>query len=136
MATKDEISGWIWNAQTKMNSYQKIVDDCDDKISRLKPVYMQLGEIKNEFRNARKETEAFIQEKGKWSGEKFNSFSRAGSTLDALCGEYYHRLDAAQDAINVRIGEFEAKKLELVPIIGKLLSQISQWWIEFQNALN
>ena len=136
MATKSEIQGWIWYANNKKQEYENIVDDCDKKIARLEPVYQKLGEIKDDFRSARKSTEEIFDEKGAWRGEKYTSFCNAGRVLDGACSDYYNQLDAAQDAVNEKIGELKAKKLEFIPLIGKLVAQISQLWVDFQNAAN
>lgn len=136
MATKSDIQGWIWNAQGQYNRYKQIVADCDKQIARLEPVYQALGEIKADFSSARNSTGEVFDQKGVWRGEQYSSFCRSGTTLDGTCGEYYKRLDAAHDAVNVKIGEYKAKKRELIPIIGSLWAQITQWRIDIENALN
>ena len=136
MATKAEIEYWIRVAQHKIDKYRSTVKDCNQKIDRLKPVYEALGEAKDEFRSARKSTERIFEEKGTWRGEKNTAFRAAGEGLDSACGTYYNTLDAAQDAVNEKIGELRAKKDELTPLIGKLKAQISQLWVDFQNATN
>lgn len=129
MATKSDIQGWIW-------TYQNTVENCNKQIDKLIPVYQALGDVKNEFRNARKSTEDIFEEKGMWRGEKYTSFCRAGDTLDSTCREYYKRLDAAQDAVNKKIGELKAKKFELIPIINSLAAQIEDMKTDVENALN
>lgn len=136
MATKDEIQGWIWNAQAKYAAYKQTVETCDKQIARLEPVYKELCQIKSDFRGTRKSTEQVFRDKGIWRGDKYTSFCNAGDELDAFCGEYYNRLDAAQDAVNEKIGELKAKKKELIPILGGLLAQIEQWRVDIENALN
>lgn len=136
MSTKDEIQGWIWAIQNKVNGYKQTVADCEKKIARLEPVYKELGEIKDSFRGARKSTEAIFEEKGTWRGEKHTTFCNDGAALDDMYGNYYRQLDAAQDAVNTKIGELKEKKQELIPIIGSLLAQIEQLWIDFSNAVN
>ena len=136
MATESEISGWIWNAQERIRKYRQIVEDCDKQIARLEPVYQALGEIKSDFRSARKSTKEIVERKGIWRGEKHTSFRNAGERLDDVCGWYYHRLDAAHDAVNSKIGELKAKKQELIPIIGDLLAKITQWTTAIKNMGN
>ena len=136
MATRSEIEGLIWNIQEKIERYLQTIDDCNKKIARLKPVYRKLGDIKSCFRSARKSTAEIFEEKGTWRGEKHTSFCNDGIVLDNSYGEYYNRLDAAQDAVNSKIGELESKIHELDPLVGKLKAQITQLWIDFQNAVN
>ena len=129
MPTVAEVWGWI-------SSYQQIVNDCESKIARLKPVYQNLGEIKSQFKSARKSTENVFNEKGKWCGERYTAFCSAGSALDDACGEYYRRLDAAQDEVNRKIHELEAKKLEMIPIINNLYALIEQIEASVENTFN
>ena len=49
MALESEIREWIRNAQAEYNRYSRIVEDCNKKIDRLKPVYKALGDIKKNF---------------------------------------------------------------------------------------
>lgn len=136
LATKSEIEKWIDAAKRKRTRYLKVVDDCDKQIARLEPVYRKLGEIKSDFRSTRKSTESIFDEKRQWCGEKHNSFCKDGDYLDSSCGDYYKQLDAAQDAINVKIGELKAKKRELIPLIGSLWGQIERWKVDIQNIGN
>ena len=129
MPTVEEVLGWI-------SSYQQTVKECEQKIARLKPVYQQLGSIKSQFQSVRKSTERTFAERGKWSGEKRTAFYSAGETLNSTCGEYYRRLDAAQDAVNRKIHELEAKKVEMIPIINDLYALIEQIKASVENAFN
>ena len=136
MATREDIQKWIINAQHRYTTYKATVDECDAKIDRLKPVYKTLGEIKSDILEERNTTASIIETKGTWTGEKHTTFCNDGDTLDSACSQYYDTLDAAQDAVNVKIGELTQKKQELIPLIGKLISQITEWKVEFQNAIN
>lgn len=136
MALESEIREWIRNAQAEYNRYSRIVDDCNKKIDRLKPVYKALGDIKKNFNNERRSTVNAIQEQSSWRGEKNTDFQEHGSELDDICSSYYNRLDMAQDTVNRKIGELEAKKLELIPIMGRIWGQIERWWVEIQNITN
>lgn len=136
MALESEIREWIRNAQAEYNRYSRIVEDCNKKIDRLKPVYKALGDIKKNFNNERRSTVNAIQEQSSWRGEKNTDFQEHGSELDDICGSYYNRLDMAQDTVNRKIGELEAKKLELIPIMGRIWGQIERWWVEIQNITN
>lgn len=136
MATKSEINGWIESARKKVDRYQQTIDSCNKQIARLEPVYRKLGDIKADFHSARKSTEEVFDRKDSWRGDKHTSFRQAGDALDGTCGEYYQRLDAAQDAVNKKIGELRAKKRELVPLVGDLLAQVAEWRVDIENALN
>ncbi len=129
MPTVAEVWGWI-------SSYQQNVNDCENKIARLKPVYQNLGEVKSRFQSARKNTENVFKETESWDGEKHTAFCNAGSALDDACGDYYRRLDAAQDAVNRKIHELEAKKLEMIPIINNLYALIEQIEASVENTFN
>lgn len=136
MATKSEIEKWIESAKNKRTRYQKIVRNCDDEIARLEPVYRELGAIKSDFSSVRKNTLQIIDEKRKWVGDKHNAFCQAGDSFDNVCGDYYRLLDAAQDAVNTKIGDLKAQKRELVPLIGNLWGQIERWKVDLQNIGN
>ena len=56
--------------------------------------------------------------------------------MDITCGEYYNLLDTAQDAVNQQLGNLRAKRLELIPYINNLASQIEQGRVNVENALN
>lgn len=136
MATKSEILRWINEAQNTVDRYKRTIEDCNRKIARLEPVYQELGNIKKEFKSAKKSTESIFEEKGNWRGEKQKSFYREGEILDDLSRDYYNKLDKAQDAVNTKIGELKAQKAKLFGIIGDLAGKIQQMWVAFQNALN
>lgn len=136
VALKSEIENWINAAKNQLTKYNNTVNSCDKQIARLEPVYKELGTIKSDIHSTRKNTEAVIDEKRKWSGDRHTSFCKDGDLLDASFSDYYNQLDAAQDAINKKIGELKAKKKELVPIIGSLLKKIEQWKVDIQNAVN
>ena len=129
MLTIGEIWNWI-------SVYQQNIQECERQIARLQPVKRQLGSIKGQFQSARKSTENIFEEKGKWAGEKYTAFCRAGAALDDACGEYYRRLDAAQDAVNTKIHELEAKKAEMLPLISDLFSMLHEAQAKAENALN
>lgn len=133
---RSEIESLINRLQAEMESRQQIVKDCNERIERLKPVYEELGEIKDSFCKERESTKAVFEEKGKWQGDKYTAFCNAGDSLDGTLGDYYKRLDEAQDAVNTEIGNLEAKKADQIPLIGHLLSQIKQLWVDFENAVN
>lgn len=134
--TRDEISGWIWSAKAKKEEYERTVEECNKKIARLKPVYQKLGEIKSDFKSAKKNTEEVFKEKGTWRGEKHSSFCNAGDSLCDVSEAYYRHLDTAQDEVNRKIGELENQKLKLIPLIGDLAATINWLWTEFNNAVN
>ena len=136
MATKFELDSLIKDAQERIKEFRQTIVDCDRKIARLESVYRELGNLKSDFRNARKNTEEIFEMKTVWQGERHTAFQRAGSALDDSYGSYYARLDDAQDAVNRRIGELRAQKLKLLPRIDGLLLQINQWTIEIANILN
>lgn len=119
-----------------VEAYRNTVANCERQINRLQPVYQTLGELKSDYRYARKKTESVFRDKNSWRGERKISFCRDGDSLDHICGEYYSRLDAAQDAVNSKIGELRAKKLELIPIINNLVALIEEMRTEIENALN
>ena len=78
MATVNEIRNMIYNAERQRETYQRRVNYCEEQIRRLRAVYDELGEIKDEFRQTRKSTERIFEEKGKWRGR------RRPRTLNAL----------------------------------------------------
>ena len=119
-----------------LSNYQKTVADCNRQIARLEPIYQKLGEIKSDFRRVRKDTEKTIEKKGTWRGKTHDYFCGLGSTMDITCGEYYKLLDTAQDAVNQQLGNLRAKRLELIPYINNLASQIEQGRVNVENALN
>lgn len=129
MATLSEL-------KEKYRAYTQLLNDCNDKIDRLKPVYSELGRIKKSFRKARKSTGKIFDEKGIWRGEQYTSFCTAGNTLDDSLKAYYTKLDTAQDAVNEAISSLKQEKREMIPIIGGLLSEIEQWSTDVENALN
>lgn len=122
--------------QHKISLYQASADEYDNQIKRLQPVYDELGAIKDDFRRTRKEIEAVFDEKMTWSGDKYMLFRSKGNTLDTACRDYYNTLDIAQDAVNEKIGELKAKKLEMIPIINDLAADYQSLKTEVQNALN
>lgn len=136
LATKSEIQGWISDAQRKQETYHKIAADCDKQIARLEPVYRKLGELKENFRSARKSTENIFDEKGTWRGERYKAFCNAGEALDDTCKAYYQKLDAAQDEVNRKIGKLKGKKQEQILLVGRLMKQVTQWQVDIENALN
>ena len=129
MATIDELQSWIW-------SYRNTVNDCNAKIARLKSVYTTLGDLKDSFRGIRNNTEDIFKEKGTWQGETHTSFCSGGAELDGNLGNYYRELDTAQDTVNNKIAELEAKKWKLLPIIDDLVAQVQNMKAAIQNALN
>ena len=136
MATESDIRYKISSAQKQKAAHQKKVDDCETKIKRLKKAYDELGGIKDTFRHTRKSTEKIFDEKGKWRGERYNDFCKAGASLDDAYGRYYRNLDAAQDAVNTKIGELKAERSRRIWLIGELIAQINQWWIDIENLGN
>lgn len=137
MDTADDISRLISDARQRLANYQATVADCDKKIDRLKPVYKELKGYKESFRSERKRTNKIFKSAGSWRGKKKNDFLRKGDSLDSAFGDYYKtQLDAAHDAINTEIARLEAKKLELIPLIGPLLKQVQEWEGDLQNKLN
>ena len=136
MATKSELDALISQAKAKINKYKKTISDCDDKIDRLKPVYKELSEIKDRFKESRNSTKEIFAEKGTWRGEKQTAFRNAGDALDSSYKAYYQRLDAAHDAVNRKIADLKAKKRELTPLIGDLWGNITRWQAELQNLGN
>lgn len=122
--------------QYKISLYQAASEEYDKQIKRLQAVYDALGEIKDDFRITRKELEAVFDEKLTWSGDKHMLFRSKGDTLDVACRDYYNRLDTAQDAVNEKIGELKAKKLEMLPAINILAEAYQSLKTEVQNALN
>ena len=78
-----------------------------------------------------------FKEKGQWRGEKYTAFCSAGEMLDESLEAYYTtKLDAAHDAINTEIGELQAKKRELAPLVGGLWGDIARWRAELKNLTN
>ena len=136
LATKSEISKLIEAASNDYDRYRTTVKNCDKALKRLEPVYRQLGEIKRNFRVTKNSTVELIEEKRLWTGDRNTSFRNAGESLDSTYRAYYLALDAAQDAVNVKIGDLKAKKASLIPVIGKLWGQIKQWEVDFENAIN
>ena len=126
----------IERAFAKRTARMQTVDKCNDQLARLEPIYKRLSEIKKDLRSARKSTEKMFEEKGNWRGEKYVAYRSAGSELDGICGDYYKQLDAAHDAINVKIGELRAARAEAISDIGILLGQIERWSIELNNNWN
>lgn len=122
--------------QYKISLFQAASEEYDMQIKRLQPVYDALGELKDDFRRTRKELEAVFDEKLTWSGDKHMLFRSKGNTLDVACRDYYNKLDMAQDAINEKIGELKAKKLEMIPYINTLAEEYQALKTEVQNALN
>ena len=136
MATIEELNNWIRNAGDLIEQYRRTIAECNKKIDRLKSVYQRLGEIKREFQNVRKMTEQIFEEKGTWRGEKHSDFVDNGIILDNACGDYYMKLDDAQDEVNRKIGVLKAEIADYEPVIGRLRGQIAQWMVELQNARN
>lgn len=136
MSTKSEIQSLLWEAQRLYKDYRNTIEDCDKKIARLEPVYRELSEIKSDFRKTRNKTEDVFEEKGTWRGETHNKFCSSGAELDDYFETYYKKLDAAHDAINRKIGELNAKKRDLVPLVGKILGRIEKLKVEIENAVN
>lgn len=136
MATESELNSLIQKAKNTYNRYKTTVGNCDAQIARLKPVYTKLGEIKNDFSSVRKDMTGIIDEKRFWCGEQYNTFCQRGDALDDACRRYYLLLDQAQDAVNTKIGELEAEKRRLVPLIGDLWGQMARWRTELQNLGN
>ena len=99
-------------------------------------MYDELGDIKGKYQTARHAVNEMVETERFWHGEKRTKFVSDGTTLDSEFGAYYNTLDAAQDAVNTKIGELRKENSELIPIIGKLLGRINQWWAEYQNAEN
>ncbi len=126
----------IYNAERQRETYQRRVNYCEEQIRRLRAVYDELGEIKDEFRQTRKSTERIFEEKGKWRGRRYQDFCNAGEKLDSSYGAYYRKLDAAQDAVNTKMGELLAEQSRLIPLIGGLVAQIQRWWIDIENLGN
>ena len=126
----------IGEVQSLISKYRQIQQDCDDKIARLRPVYNELGNIKSSFRSARKGTETIFDKKGTWRGDTHTSFCTSGAELDSLCGNYYQRLDEAQDKVNLKIKELQAKKMEMIPIINDLMKLLAQLIAEMENIGN
>lgn len=122
MATIDELRSWI--------------ESCDIQISRLNSVYKELGRIKSSFQGARNGTEDIFKGKGTWRGETHTGFCNSGSELDRVLGEYYKRLDAAQDAVNKKIAQLKAKKWEFIPMLNDLVAQLQDKKSDIENALN
>lgn len=136
LAAIEDLQWLIKNAWEKCRQYQQTVDDCDKQLARLEPVYRELSDIKSDFKKARGNTRAVFSEKGSWRGEKYTAFRTMGDMIDDNCGSYYAQLDAAHDALNRKIGDLEATKRQLIPLIGNLLAQIEQWATEIENAWN
>ncbi len=136
MATESELKGWIRKAKTTYSRYSNTVSKCNKEIARLKPVYKDLGQIKKDFRTVRKDLSSIIGEKRLWCGEQYNEFQQKGEVLDDACRQYYLLLDQAQDTVNTKIGELEAEKRRLVPLIGDLWGKMAQWETELQNLGN
>ncbi len=126
----------IWELQNQIGSYRQKVRDYEKQIERLKKVYHELGEIKSMFKKTRRNMEDIFQEKGTWRGETHTSFCRAGEELDSVCGDYYRKLDNAQDRVNKKIAELKAKKSELIPIINRLVALVQDLISEAENAMN
>lgn len=136
LSTKSEILGWINSAKAKVNKYRTTTDNNNKKIDRLKKAYDELGDIKGRYQTARHAVNEMMETERFWHGDKRKKFLSDGVSLDGEFGAYYNTLDAAQDAVNTKIGELRAENSELIPIIGKLLGNINRWWAEYQNADN
>lgn len=136
MPTKDEIQGCIWNAGQAISKYQKMIEDCNKKIDRLKPVYKELGQIKDTFKTEKNNLLGIFELKGIWVGDTYNSFAEAGEELSAKYANYYQLLDQAQDEVNCAIADLESKKTDIIPMIGQLKRQIVQWGADIENARN
>ena len=136
MSIKSELDKKISDAWSLHARYTAIYNDCEQKLDRLRPVYKTLGKIKDDFKTARRNTKEVFAEKGAWHGEKYTAFCSDGDKVDSECEAYYQLLDQAQDTVNVKIGELEAKKLEIIPLLGRVLGRIRQWEREIQNIGN
>jgi hypothetical protein len=136
LATESEIRNKISNAKRQKDAHQMRVDECERQVRLLRNAYDELGKIKDSFRDTRKSIEKVFEEKGKWRGEKYNDFCKAGESLDNAYGRYYKNLDAAQDAVNTKISELVAERARRIWLIGELVAQINQWWIDIENLWN
>lgn len=127
----------IEDLQALISEYQVTIDTCNKQIDRLEKAYTALGDIKSDFQNARKSTNAVFSAKGlQWRGKKHTDFCNAGASLDDSMADYYNRIDIAQDSVNRKIGELKAKRFELIPIIGDLAKKIEQLKAEAANMMN
>lgn len=136
MATESELKKWIERANNTYDRYIKTIDNCNDQIARLQPVYDDLTQIKKDFRTFQKDTAKIIEDQRFWTGEQFNLFCQKGESLDDACRQYYLLLDQAHDAVNTKIGDLKAEKDRLVPLLGGLLGDIDKWWAELKNFTN
>ena len=136
MALKEDFERWIRNAENTIKSYNNTIADCDDKIKRLQKVYDELAKIKDKLSSNKKQTKAIFKEKGTWRGEKYQAYCNAGEALDDAYEAYYNKVDAAHDAINTEIANLQAKKADLLPLIGGLWGNIAKWKAEIKNLGN
>ena len=136
LATESEIRNKIYNAERREDEHKMKVDECERQIKRLKSVYDELGDVKDAFRHTRKSIEKVFEEKGKWRGERYKDFCTAGESLDNTYGRYYRKLDAAQDAVNTKIGELKAEKARRIWLIGELIAKVNQWRVDIENLGN
>ena len=107
MADRDEYNKLVSekrNAQAQYNSCSSRIEDCEERLRRLRKAKEQVAIQKSAFKTIKKSDKTISKEKHKWKGSTYNQFKNKMDTLVLEDESYYkNSLDYVLDAINDEI---------------------------------
>ena len=111
-------------------------DQLSDTLNRLKDAKTALNNCCDYYSDVKRDTKKIVQADLSWKGEKYSSFSRQGNNLVLANQRYYDDLDAARDAINMKIAHLQDEIASELGLLGDLYALINDLTHKIENYLN
>lgn len=123
--------------QREYNACEDRIDECNDKLRRLKAAKASVTELKASFNTNKKTDKKMKKEDRIWTGSTNDTFkNKMDCLIDANNDHYKHSIDYALDEINDEITRIENIKLKEKGLLGRLGASINSLANKIENFFN